>query len=99
VAIQETSADGVTPFFFDGNRWFDTVDSAAQWRRLVDEYLGDVDRLLGAVVQSPDVVSGGVLRFGFRRKRAGAVTLGEWASARGVDLRALARSADGEVGA
>lgn len=92
MAAQETDAGGVTPFFFDGNRWFGTVDSAAKWRHLVSGYLGDVERLLDAKMAQPaGGTSGAVPSFEFRREHVdGAVTLGEWASALGIDLRALA---------
>lgn len=43
------------------------------------------------VGQARDVRSGRLPSFGFRREHTSKVTLGEWASNRGMDLRALAK--------
>jgi hypothetical protein len=95
----------VTPFFFDGNQWSGTVDSAAKWRLLVGAY-PVMDKLLSAKMApqgairalpidyhlaAPGVLDGAMPSFGIRREHIdGTVTLGEWARAQGMDLRALA---------
>ncbi len=93
-----------TPFYFDGNQWFGVVDTPAAWQSLAATYL--LDRLLSATkapqsemahlperyfAGAPGVLRGSLPSFGFRREhQAGTLTLGEWARARGMDLRALA---------
>lgn len=95
----------MTPFFFDGNQWSGAVDSVAKWRLLVSAY-PVLDKLLGAKMAphgairalpveyhlaAPDVTHGAMPSFGFRREHLdGTVTLGEWARAQGMDLRAMA---------
>ncbi len=92
-------------FYFDGNKWFGGVDSEEAWCELVSAYEGDVQRVLGARnalhadlaalpenyhLDAPAVREGDLETFGFRREhKDGAVTLDEWARARGVDLAAL----------
>ena len=94
------------PFFFDGNRYAKTIDTEEGWWELVAAYEGDVDRLLAAKnaplsdvvglpshyhLHAPDVQTGAMETFGFRREHhGGTLTLGTWARARGFDLAASA---------
>jgi len=95
-----------TPFFFDGNRWFQLVDCPEKWRDLLSAYDGELERLLSAKEASlssiralpptyhfgtPGVRTGAIPSFGFRREHIdGVSTLEEWAARMGMDLRALA---------
>jgi hypothetical protein len=80
------------------------VDSAEQWQSLLRVYklekvlaammapIGDIINLPPMYfVGSPGVHSGKIPSFGFRREhQGGMVTLEQWASGKGMDLRALA---------
>ena len=93
------------PFFFDGNLFAAKIDTEPRWWELVAAYEGDVARLLEAKnaplskvvglpshyhLGAPDVQTGAMESFGFRREHIGTLTLEAWARARGYDLRASA---------
>src|SRR5574341_497453 len=92
------------PFFFDGNRWFGTVDSAEKWFELLTAY-PEVDHVLDAKMAPQSEIdelpkeyhlgamgvrTGRTPSFGFRREHTGDVRLEDWAKTRGMNLRALA---------
>lgn len=89
------------PFFFDGNMWFDVVDSPAKFKNLLAAYKNDLARILDAkrapvaeVAKLPahyhfganGVRTGEMPNFGFRREHIGSQTLGEWLRENKIDL-------------
>lgn len=93
------------PFLFDSNNLFRVVDSPSVWRDLVQAEDHTIGQLLEARIAprseiqklpadyfmgSMGVLTGAMPSFGFRREHTGEVTLGEWASAQGVNLRFVA---------
>lgn len=94
------------PFFFDCNQWSGEVDTREKWWELLAAD-PDIESVLGARKATVTVISGlpkeyflgaqGVRNgrlpsFGFRREHIGkGVTLEQWAQARGMNLRKLAK--------
>ena len=101
---------GFTPFFFDGNRWFQMVDSPQRWRELIRAYDGGIEQLLATKEAAlsnikelpptyhfgtPGVRTGAIPSFGFRREHMdGVSSLEEWAKRAGMDLRKMATKSE-----
>lgn len=79
------------PFFFDGNQWFNTVDSPDMWKNLLKTY--ELEKVLDAkMAPQSDTRKASIANFGFRREHhGGTVRLEDWAKQQGMDLRELAK--------
>ena len=76
------------PFFFDGNMWFDVVDSPAKFKDLLAAYDGDLASILDRARHKQRARTGEMPNFGFRNEHYGTQTLGEWLRENGIDLAA-----------
>lgn len=70
------------PFFFDGNLWFNEVNTPDDWEDCVKTYHGTKVSLLGA----HRCLKYDTPRFGFYSEYTDNETLGEWAAKQGMKL-------------